>query len=51
MASRTFIFAGGGTGGHLYPALAVAAQLCAMDADIDIHFLCSSRAIDHEILS
>ncbi|MCP4453246.1 MAG: UDP-N-acetylglucosamine--N-acetylmuramyl-(pentapeptide) pyrophosphoryl-undecaprenol N-acetylglucosamine transferase [Planctomycetes bacterium] len=51
MASRTFFFAGGGTGGHLYPALAVASQLTAMDSDIDIRFLCSNRPIDDAILS
>jgi UDP-N-acetylglucosamine--N-acetylmuramyl-(pentapeptide) pyrophosphoryl-undecaprenol N-acetylglucosamine transferase len=51
MASRTFFFAGGGTGGHLYPALAVAAQLKAMASEIDIRFLCSSRPIDDAILS
>ena len=51
MVSRTILFAGGGTGGHLYPALAVAEQLVAMDASIDIQFLCSDRPIDEAILT
>ncbi|MCF7972968.1 MAG: UDP-N-acetylglucosamine--N-acetylmuramyl-(pentapeptide) pyrophosphoryl-undecaprenol N-acetylglucosamine transferase [Phycisphaerae bacterium] len=51
MALKTFFFAGGGTGGHLYPALAVAEQLTALESDIEIRFLCSSRSIDETILS
>lgn len=45
--SRTAVFAGGGTGGHLYPALAIAERL---PPDVATFFLCSSRDIDKEIL-
>lgn len=45
-----YIFAGGGTGGHLYPGLAVAAELTRLDAQAKIVFACSSRAIDRKIL-
>jgi len=48
---KHFFFAGGGTGGHLYPAIAVAEQIIRLEPDSHIHFLCSSRIIDVYILS
>jgi UDP-N-acetylglucosamine--N-acetylmuramyl-(pentapeptide) pyrophosphoryl-undecaprenol N-acetylglucosamine transferase len=48
---KYFFFAGGGTGGHLYPAIAVAEQLVSLEPGSHIHFLCSSRNIDAYILS
>ncbi len=50
--STTFLFAGGGTGGHLYPGLAIAQQLASLSAaDTTATFLCSNRPLDAEILS
>lgn len=48
---KHFIFAGGGTGGHIYPAIAVAQQLRDMDPDAQISFFCSKRPVDSHILS
>jgi UDP-N-acetylglucosamine--N-acetylmuramyl-(pentapeptide) pyrophosphoryl-undecaprenol N-acetylglucosamine transferase len=48
---KHFFFAGGGTGGHLYPAIAVAEQIIRLEPTSHIHFLCSTRNIDTYILS
>src|SRR4051794_10762570 len=49
--SRTIFLAGGGTGGHLYPGIAVAEALRAMSPDIKPIFLCTQRDIDKTILT
>lgn len=48
--SRVFIFAGGGTGGHLFPGLAITEQLRALDPASRAVFACSPRPLDAEIL-
>lgn len=45
-----YIFAGGGTGGHIYPGLAVADELLRLDSGAKIVFACSNRDIDRRIL-
>jgi UDP-N-acetylglucosamine--N-acetylmuramyl-(pentapeptide) pyrophosphoryl-undecaprenol N-acetylglucosamine transferase len=51
MSSRSFIFAGGGTGGHIYPAIAVAEQIVKLQPSARVRFFCSSRSIDTQILA
>jgi UDP-N-acetylglucosamine--N-acetylmuramyl-(pentapeptide) pyrophosphoryl-undecaprenol N-acetylglucosamine transferase len=51
MSRPEYIFAGGGTGGHLYPGLAVAAALRRLQPDAKITFLTTSRKLDRDLLS
>ncbi len=51
MSNKAFFFAGGGTGGHIYPAIAVAEKIIEFEPAAKIHFFCSSREIDSQILS
>jgi UDP-N-acetylglucosamine--N-acetylmuramyl-(pentapeptide) pyrophosphoryl-undecaprenol N-acetylglucosamine transferase len=48
--SPTILLAGGGTGGHLYPGIAVAEALRKMIPDCKPVFLCTQREIDRVIL-
>ncbi len=45
----SFFFAGGGTGGHIYPLLAVAEQIRQKQPDAEIHFFHSTRAVDERV--
>jgi UDP-N-acetylglucosamine--N-acetylmuramyl-(pentapeptide) pyrophosphoryl-undecaprenol N-acetylglucosamine transferase len=49
--AKTIFLAGGGTGGHLYPGIAVAEALRAADPNIKPIFLCTQREIDRTILA
>ncbi|MHC5161818.1 MAG: UDP-N-acetylglucosamine--N-acetylmuramyl-(pentapeptide) pyrophosphoryl-undecaprenol N-acetylglucosamine transferase, partial [Planctomycetota bacterium] len=51
MDEKHYFFAGGGTGGHIYPALAIAEQVTQKDDGSSMLFFCSSREIDARILS
>ena len=48
---KYFYFAGGGTGGHIYPAIPVAEQIAKIEPAAKIHFFCSSRSIDRRVLA
>ncbi len=47
----TFVFAGGGTGGHLYPGLALWREIARRAPDSRALFLCSAKPIDADILT
>ncbi len=49
-SERIILFAGGGSGGHLYPGIAVAEVLAQIAPDVRPVFLCTPRDIDSTIL-
>src|SRR5438477_12692189 len=44
------VFAGGGTGGHLYPAIAIARALVRADPSIEPFFIGAQRGIERTVL-
>jgi len=44
------LFAGGGTGGHLYPALAIARALVGREPNVKPFFIGARRGIEHDVL-
>lgn len=48
--SRSVVFAGGGTGGHLYPALALAEALVSLRPDVAPFFIGATRGIEARVL-
>jgi UDP-N-acetylglucosamine--N-acetylmuramyl-(pentapeptide) pyrophosphoryl-undecaprenol N-acetylglucosamine transferase len=49
VSSASFFFAGGGTGGHIYPLLSIAEQILARQSDARIHFFHSTRSVDQRV--
>ena len=51
MGEKCFFFAGGGTGGHIYPAIAIAERIIKLEHKAKVHFFCSTHSIDLRIFS
>ncbi|MFC1528452.1 undecaprenyldiphospho-muramoylpentapeptide beta-N-acetylglucosaminyltransferase [Candidatus Latescibacterota bacterium] len=45
------MFAGGGTGGHIYPALAIAGEMMNKLPEVEILFMAGTRGIERKIFS
>ncbi len=50
MSAPRVLFAGGGTGGHLYPALALADALHRLDPDAEVFFVGARRGVEARVL-
>jgi UDP-N-acetylglucosamine--N-acetylmuramyl-(pentapeptide) pyrophosphoryl-undecaprenol N-acetylglucosamine transferase len=48
--SHAVLIAGGGTGGHLFPGLAVAAALRELDPELSLAFVSSGKALESRVL-
>ena len=51
ITTKTVLFAGGGTGGHLFPGIAVASELLSGDPVPRVVFVGSEKPLEREILS
>jgi UDP-N-acetylglucosamine--N-acetylmuramyl-(pentapeptide) pyrophosphoryl-undecaprenol N-acetylglucosamine transferase len=49
-SGATVLFAGGGTGGHLYPGLAIARTLVRLDPRVRPYFVGAERGIEKQVL-
>ncbi|MCX5663035.1 MAG: UDP-N-acetylglucosamine--N-acetylmuramyl-(pentapeptide) pyrophosphoryl-undecaprenol N-acetylglucosamine transferase [Planctomycetota bacterium] len=49
-SNTTILFAGGGTGGHIFPSLAIVERLRETNCPSKPHFLVSNRPLDAQIL-
>lgn len=50
MKRKIVIMAGGGTGGHIYPALAIAKSIQLKNTDVDVHFVGSENGLESQII-
>jgi UDP-N-acetylglucosamine--N-acetylmuramyl-(pentapeptide) pyrophosphoryl-undecaprenol N-acetylglucosamine transferase len=48
--SRCVLIAAGGTGGHIYPALAVAKALLQIEPDLRVHFVGTARGLENTLI-
>lgn len=48
--SNNFIIAGGGTGGHVFPAISLAYAIKEVNPDINIHFVGTKKGLESKVL-
>ena len=48
--NRKIIISGGGTGGHVFPAIAIAREIMARDADAEILFVGANGRMEMELV-
>ena len=50
MSKRNIVIAGGGTGGHIYPGIAIARAIQKVDPSVQIHFVGTSQGLESKIV-
>jgi UDP-N-acetylglucosamine--N-acetylmuramyl-(pentapeptide) pyrophosphoryl-undecaprenol N-acetylglucosamine transferase len=50
LSKKTIVIAGGGTGGHVYPGIAIARSLQQENTEIEIHFVGSYDGLENKII-
>jgi UDP-N-acetylglucosamine--N-acetylmuramyl-(pentapeptide) pyrophosphoryl-undecaprenol N-acetylglucosamine transferase len=48
---KSLVIAGGGTGGHISPAISVAESVSRLDNGVPVHFVCTPRPVDRRMYS
>lgn len=50
MSKKIIVIAGGGTGGHIYPGIAIAKSLQKTDSNVEVHFVGSYEGLENKIV-
>ena len=50
MSRRTIVIAGGGTGGHIYPGIAIAHAIRLKDPEVEVHFVGTPAGLEKKIV-
>jgi UDP-N-acetylglucosamine--N-acetylmuramyl-(pentapeptide) pyrophosphoryl-undecaprenol N-acetylglucosamine transferase len=49
-SKKTVVIAGGGTGGHIYPGIAIARAVQKLDPSVEVHFVGTARGMESKIV-
>ncbi len=50
MSKKNIVIAGGGTGGHIYPGIAIARAIQKVDPTVEIHFVGTAQGLESKIV-